>query len=56
MCIRDRDITKEVKTFGDLIFNLDAAEYTDESSVKFAAYTEEMLTLAEYATLDVDNV
>lgn len=50
------DITKEVKTFGDLIFNLDAAEYTDESSVKFAAYTEEMLTLAEYATLDVDNV
>lgn len=50
------DLTKEVKTFSDIIFNLDASEYTNSAGTKLAAYTEEMLTLAEYEALDVENV
>jgi hypothetical protein len=50
------DISKEVKAFTDIVFNLDAAEYVDSSGTKFAAYTEEQLTLAEYEALDVTNV
>ena len=33
-----------------------AVEVTDENSVKLAAYTEKLLTLAEFAALDVENV
>ena len=50
------DGTKETKAFTDLIFNLDAAEYTNSSGVKSAAYTEKILTVAEYTALDVENV
>ncbi|NIU83401.1 MAG: hypothetical protein GWN64_07960 [Candidatus Thorarchaeota archaeon] len=50
------DIAKEVKTFSDIILNLDATEYTDENGDKLAAYQEKMLTLAEYEALDVLNV
>lgn len=50
------DATKENKAFTDLVFNLDAAEYTDESGVKSAAWDETELTVAKYATLDVENV
>lgn len=50
------DLTKEVKAFTDCIFNLDAAEYIDENGDKLAAYKEFMLSLADYNTLDVENV
>jgi len=49
------DLTKDSKTWTDLVYELDAVESL-VGSTQYPAWEEQMLTVAEFEALDVENV
>jgi hypothetical protein len=50
------DVSKDTKTWSDYSYNLDAVEYVDVSGTKYPAWSEQILTVSEFESLDVLNV
>lgn len=52
----EADVSHETKAWANFGYNVTAAEYTDENGVKYAAYQEQTPTVAQFATLNPENV
>jgi hypothetical protein len=50
------DVSKDSKTWTDFTYNLDAVEYVDVSGTKYPAWSEKILTVSEFESLDILNV